>query len=89
MFFQSHTLNLLHINLARWIETHGYIKEGNSYYKVHPKRTFDEAVQDCLDQGAELITLKTEDDYEIVRKAQLYRDTWVGKSYIYFSVMKY
>ena len=61
------------------METHGYTKEGHAYYKVYPTKPFDEAVQDCADQGAEMLTLKTEDDYEFVRKA-LDRDIWVGKS---------
>ena len=62
------------------METHGYTKEGHAYYKVHPGKAFDEALWDCANQGAELFSLKTEDDYAYARNAQFPPDSWVGKS---------
>ena len=64
------------------MEDHNYTKEGRAYYKLHQdKKTFDEAVQDCASQGAELISLKTEDDYSYIKKSPLSDPiaTWVGK----------
>ena len=51
------------------------------YAVTTDKKTFDEAVQDCASQGAELISLKTEADYSYIKKSPLSDPiaTWVGK----------
>ena len=64
------------------MEDHSYTKEGRAYYKLHQdKKTFDEAVQDCGNQGAELLSFKTKDDYAYAKNIPIpdKRDIWVGK----------